>query len=340
MMTLTSSGGLYADRRWHRCAWGSLRLLCRHRHGSAVPRSIAAMTHSGVSGGMTRPSRRRAILIAGPTASGKSGLALRLAERVGGVVINADSMQVYRELRHPDGAADARGRGAGAACALRLRQRRGGLFGRALCGRCGPGDRRGARAAAACRSSSAAPGSTSRRCWKACRRCRPIDPDVRAHWRAQAAQRPAAGAACDPGAARSGDGGAADADRPPAHRARARGAGEHRPVARRLAARAGPAGARRGRDGAPAGAAGSRRSRLQIIDARFDAMLAAGALEEVRRCLRSASRTSCRSCGRWGWRRWRRTSPASWDADEAVAAGQGGDAAIRQAAAHLAQDAI
>lgn len=39
------------------------------------------------------------ILIAGPTAGGKSGLALRLAERLGGVVINADSMQVYRELR-------------------------------------------------------------------------------------------------------------------------------------------------------------------------------------------------------------------------------------------------
>jgi tRNA dimethylallyltransferase len=41
---------------------------------------------------------RRAILIAGPTASGKSALALALAERDGGVVINADSMQVYREL--------------------------------------------------------------------------------------------------------------------------------------------------------------------------------------------------------------------------------------------------
>ena len=42
---------------------------------------------------------RRAILIAGPTASGKSALAISLAERHGGVVINADSMQVYRELR-------------------------------------------------------------------------------------------------------------------------------------------------------------------------------------------------------------------------------------------------
>src|SRR6185295_104814 len=41
----------------------------------------------------------RAILIAGPTASGKSALALALAEQLGGIVINADSMQVYRELR-------------------------------------------------------------------------------------------------------------------------------------------------------------------------------------------------------------------------------------------------
>ena len=42
---------------------------------------------------------QRAILIAGPTASGKSALALRLAEEAGGSIINADSMQVYRELR-------------------------------------------------------------------------------------------------------------------------------------------------------------------------------------------------------------------------------------------------
>lgn len=37
-------------------------------------------------------------LIAGPTASGKSALALALAERANGVVINADSAQVYRDL--------------------------------------------------------------------------------------------------------------------------------------------------------------------------------------------------------------------------------------------------
>jgi len=42
--------------------------------------------------------RPKAILIAGPTASGKSAAALDLAQRFGGIVINADSMQVYREL--------------------------------------------------------------------------------------------------------------------------------------------------------------------------------------------------------------------------------------------------
>lgn len=38
------------------------------------------------------------VLIAGPTASGKSALALALAEKLGGVIINADSMQVYDTL--------------------------------------------------------------------------------------------------------------------------------------------------------------------------------------------------------------------------------------------------
>ncbi len=41
----------------------------------------------------------RALLIAGPTASGKSALALEIARRTGGVIVNADSMQVYRDLR-------------------------------------------------------------------------------------------------------------------------------------------------------------------------------------------------------------------------------------------------
>ena len=40
-----------------------------------------------------------ALLILGPTASGKSGLALTLAQQLNGVVINADSRQLYRDLR-------------------------------------------------------------------------------------------------------------------------------------------------------------------------------------------------------------------------------------------------
>ncbi len=44
-------------------------------------------------------SKPEIILIAGPTASGKSALALALAEKLGGVIVNADSMQVYCDLR-------------------------------------------------------------------------------------------------------------------------------------------------------------------------------------------------------------------------------------------------
>jgi tRNA dimethylallyltransferase len=42
---------------------------------------------------------RRALLIAGPTASGKSAAAVALAQRFGATIVNADSMQVYRDLR-------------------------------------------------------------------------------------------------------------------------------------------------------------------------------------------------------------------------------------------------
>ena len=52
------------------------------------------------------------VIVAGPTCSGKSALALDVADRFGGTVINADSMQVYRELRiltaRPEPADEAR----------------------------------------------------------------------------------------------------------------------------------------------------------------------------------------------------------------------------------------
>jgi tRNA dimethylallyltransferase len=51
------------------------------------------MTGSGLAGS------GRVVLIAGPTASGKSALALRLARERGGEIVNTDSMQVYRDLR-------------------------------------------------------------------------------------------------------------------------------------------------------------------------------------------------------------------------------------------------
>ena len=43
--------------------------------------------------------KSKIILIAGPTASGKSKFALRLAKKIDGEIINADSMQIYKEIK-------------------------------------------------------------------------------------------------------------------------------------------------------------------------------------------------------------------------------------------------
>ena len=43
--------------------------------------------------------KSKIILIYGPTASGKSKFAVKLAKRINGEIINADSMQVYKELK-------------------------------------------------------------------------------------------------------------------------------------------------------------------------------------------------------------------------------------------------
>ncbi|MEX0758036.1 MAG: isopentenyl transferase family protein, partial [Tistlia sp.] len=52
----------------------------------------------GTAAGPAAPRRPPAVIVAGPTASGKSALALAIAESFGGTVINADALQVYREL--------------------------------------------------------------------------------------------------------------------------------------------------------------------------------------------------------------------------------------------------
>jgi tRNA dimethylallyltransferase len=57
------------------------------------------MSHAMHGSGPDNARGTSAVLIAGPTASGKSALALAVAERLGGVIVNADSMQVYRDLR-------------------------------------------------------------------------------------------------------------------------------------------------------------------------------------------------------------------------------------------------
>src|ERR1700722_370190 len=58
------------------------------------------------------PLQPAVIIVAGPTASGKSALALALAEYYGGTIINADALQVYRDLRiltaRPGAAEEAR----------------------------------------------------------------------------------------------------------------------------------------------------------------------------------------------------------------------------------------
>src|SRR5499427_8365184 len=60
---------------------------------------MRAADGSGGAGMSGAQDAERVVLIAGPTASGKSPLALALAERIGGIVINADSMQVYGDLK-------------------------------------------------------------------------------------------------------------------------------------------------------------------------------------------------------------------------------------------------
>ena len=43
--------------------------------------------------------RSKIVLIYGPTASGKSNFAIKLAKKINGEIVNADSMQIYKELK-------------------------------------------------------------------------------------------------------------------------------------------------------------------------------------------------------------------------------------------------
>lgn len=65
---------------------------------SGIPAETASSRDSSGRARVGMFSAPRAVMVAGPTASGKSAFALRLAEKIGGVVISADSMQIYRGL--------------------------------------------------------------------------------------------------------------------------------------------------------------------------------------------------------------------------------------------------
>ena len=45
----------------------------------------------------------KVIVIVGPTASGKTGLSIELAKRIGGEIISADYMQIYKDIQQSGG---------------------------------------------------------------------------------------------------------------------------------------------------------------------------------------------------------------------------------------------
>ena len=240
-----------------------------------------AMTHSIDEG---RPARkRRAILIAGPTAAGKSALALRLAEQLNGVVINADSMQVYRELRILTGRPTPEEE-------ARVPHALYGFVGGAEAYSAGRYAADAARAIEEARSRGRVPiivGGTGlyfKALLQGLSPVPPIDPGVRARWRSAAIERSAPELH------------AVLAERDPHMAGRLMPADRQRIVrALEVLESTGRSLADwQGQPGKPVLAEAEtvrllvlpdRPALGQSIDARFDAMLAAGALDEVRRLL-------------------------------------------------------
>jgi tRNA dimethylallyltransferase len=79
--------------------WWSVRQFCPGRHNGGA-RGRAASSQSGRSFADNRcvPETVPIVAVVGPTAAGKSALALDLAEKLGGEVVNGDAMQVYRGM--------------------------------------------------------------------------------------------------------------------------------------------------------------------------------------------------------------------------------------------------
>ena len=143
-------------------------------HGEGDPEGSNA-----ISSVPDNPALPPVVIIAGPTASGKSALALELAELFGGTIINADALQIYRDLpiltARPEAAAMAR-----------VPHRLYGWLDAAERGSAGRWreagarrDRRVASRRAACRSWSAAPGCICGRCSEGLAAIPAIPPEVR-----------------------------------------------------------------------------------------------------------------------------------------------------------------
>ena len=193
---------------------------CRRDGKSAWQRAASKIP----AGRRARAASKNAILIAGPTASGKSALALDLAERHGGVIVNTDSMQGYSVLERADGAADRCRTRPRAALSLRPCPPVDCLFDRRLAARCDAADRRAARFRRDRRSSSAAPGSISARLQRAFRKCPTFRSRSAIAGATNSTEQGRGQAAPHPAARGSASRHEAEADRRPAHRAGAGGA--------------------------------------------------------------------------------------------------------------------
>ena len=190
-----------------------------------------------------------ALIVAGPTASGKSALALALAERLGGTRHQRRLHAGLSRAAHPDRAADAGG--GGAWCRTALRRAAGGRAGqRRLVARARRWRRWRRRARpGGCRSCAAAPGCISPALTEGLAEI--PEPGDGGAGRGAARCWPSigpAGAARRAGQGRSGHRRAAAPDRQPAHRPRLGGLARHRARPRGLA---GGARARRRRGASP-----------------------------------------------------------------------------------------
>ena len=283
-------------------------------------------------------SAPRAILIAGPTASGKSGLALAMAERLGGVVINADSMQVYRELRiltaRPTVEDEQRAPHA--------------LYGFVPGGEAYSAGRYAidvARAIAQARSANRVPivvGGTGLYFKVLLEGLSPVpapDPDVRAYWRQQAGLRPAQELH------------AILNERDPATASRLMPTDTQRIVrALEVLETTGRPLAEWQREPGRPVLHEDETLRLQVrpdrtahaaaIEARFDAMLSAGALEEVRALMQLGLSPRAADHARSGRRSVGSSLVRRTDAGGGDEQGQGRDAPVCQAPADVASDEI